>query len=39
MAIMGKQEVENLPIALLLVGLIDPDEGEILIDGKNLKRP
>ena len=37
MAIMGKRGSGKSTIALLLCRLIDPDEGEILIDGKNLK--
>ncbi|MEZ7527837.1 ABC transporter ATP-binding protein [Cloacibacterium normanense] len=37
MAIMGKTGSGKSTIALLLCRLIDPDEGEILIDGKNLK--
>ena len=37
MAIMGKTGRGKSTIALLLCRLIDPDEGEILIDGKNLK--
>lgn len=36
-AIMGKTGSGKSTIALLLCRLIDPDEGEILIDGKNLK--
>jgi ATP-binding cassette subfamily B protein len=34
---MGKTGSGKSTIALLLCRLIDPDEGEILIDGKNLK--
>ena len=37
MAIMGKTGSGKSTISLLLCRLIDPDEGEILIDGKNLK--
>ena len=37
LAIMGKTGSGKSTIALLLSRLIDPDEGEILIDGKNLK--
>lgn len=37
LAIMGKTGSGKSTIALLLCRLIDPDEGEILIDGKNLK--
>ena len=37
MAIMGKTGSGKSTIALLLCRLIDPDEGESLIDGKNLK--
>ena len=37
MAIMGKTGSGKSTIALLLCRLIDPDEGDILIDGKNLK--
>ena len=37
MAIMGKTGSGKSTIALLLCRLIDPDEGEILIDGKNLR--
>ena len=37
MAIMGKTGSGKSTIALLLCRLIDPDEGEILIDGKSLK--
>lgn len=37
MSIMGKTGSGKSTIALLLCRLIDPDEGEILIDGKNLK--
>lgn len=37
MAIMGKTGSGKSTIALLLCRLIDPDEGEILIDAKNLK--
>ncbi|AZI23566.1 ABC transporter ATP-binding protein [Chryseobacterium taklimakanense] len=37
LAIMGKTGSGKTTIALLLVRLIDPTEGEILIDGKNLK--
>lgn len=37
MAIMGKTGSGKSTVALLLCRLIDPDEGEILIDGKNLK--
>ena len=37
MAIMGKTGSGKSTFALLLCRLIDPDEGEILIDGKNLK--
>ncbi len=37
MAIMGKTGSGKSTIALLICRLIDPDEGEILIDGKNLK--
>ena len=37
MAIMGKTGSGKSTIALLLCRLIDHDEGEILIDGKNLK--
>lgn len=37
MAIMGKTGSGKTTIALLLCRLIDPTEGEILIDGKNLK--
>lgn len=37
MAIMGKTGSGKSTIALLLCRLIDPTEGEILIDGKNLK--
>jgi ATP-binding cassette subfamily B protein len=36
-AITGKTGSGKSTIALLLCRLIDPDEGEILIDGKNLK--
>ena len=39
MASMGKTGSGKSTIALLLCRLIDPDEGEILIDGKNLKDP
>lgn len=38
LAIMGKTGSGKSTIALLLCRLIDPDEGEILIDGKNLKQ-
>ncbi|WP_300673766.1 ABC transporter ATP-binding protein [Soonwooa sp.] len=37
LAIMGKTGSGKSTIALLLGRLIDPDEGQILIDGKNLK--
>ena len=37
LAIMGKTGSGKSTIALLLARLIDPTEGEILIDGKNLK--
>ncbi len=37
LAIMGKTGSGKTTIALLLARLIDPSEGEILIDGKNLK--
>lgn len=37
LAIMGKTGSGKSTIALLLCRLIDPDEGEILIDGRNLK--
>ena len=37
LAIMGKTGIGKSTIALLLGRLIDPDSGEILIDGKNLK--
>ena len=37
LAIMGKTGSGKTTIALLLCRLIDPTEGEILIDGKNLK--
>lgn len=37
LAIMGKTGSGKSTIALLLCRLIDPSEGEILIDGKNLK--
>ncbi|WP_294202247.1 ABC transporter ATP-binding protein [Chryseobacterium endophyticum] len=37
MAIMGKTGSGKSTIALLLCRLIDPTEGQILIDGKNLK--
>ncbi len=37
LAIMGKTGSGKSTIALLLCRLIDPDSGEILIDGKNLK--
>ena len=37
LAIMGKTGCGKSTIALLLCRLIDPTEGEILIDGKNLK--
>lgn len=37
LAIMGKTGSGKSTIALLLCRLIDPDVGEILIDGKNLK--
>ncbi|QCX53402.1 ABC transporter ATP-binding protein [Elizabethkingia sp. JS20170427COW] len=37
LAIMGKTGSGKSTIALLLCRLLDPDEGEILIDGKNLK--
>lgn len=37
LAIMGKTGSGKSTIALLLCRLVDPDEGEILIDGKNLK--
>ena len=37
MAIMGKTGSGKSTIALLLCRLLDPDSGEILIDGKNLK--
>ncbi|MGX9987447.1 ABC transporter ATP-binding protein [Soonwooa purpurea] len=37
LAIMGKTGSGKSTIALLLCRLIDPDEGEILIDGKSLK--
>lgn len=37
LAIMGKTGSGKTTIALLLARLIDPTEGEILIDGKNLK--
>lgn len=38
LAIMGKTGSGKSTIALLLSRLIDPDSGEILIDGKNLKQ-
>ncbi|RKT00900.1 ABC transporter ATP-binding protein [Chryseobacterium defluvii] len=38
LAIMGKTGSGKSTIALLLCRLIDPTEGEILIDGKNLKQ-
>lgn len=37
LAIMGKTGSGKSTIALLLCRLVDPNEGEILIDGKNLK--
>ncbi len=37
LAIMGKTGSGKTTIALLLARLIDPTEGEILVDGKNLK--
>lgn len=37
LAIMGKTGSGKTTVALLLCRLIDPTEGEILIDGKNLK--
>lgn len=37
LAIMGKTGSGKSTIALLLCRLIDPDEGEVLIDGKSLK--
>lgn len=37
LAIMGKTGSGKSTIALLLSRLLDPDEGEILIDGRNLK--
>lgn len=37
LAIMGKTGSGKTTVALLLARLIDPTEGEILIDGKNLK--
>lgn len=37
LAIMGKTGSGKSTVALLLCRLIDPSEGEILIDGKNLK--
>ena len=37
LAIMGKTGSGKSTIALLLCRIIDPDEGEILIDGRNLK--
>lgn len=37
LAIMGKTGCGKTTIALLLCRLIDPTEGEILVDGKNLK--
>ena len=37
LAIMGKTGSGKSTIALLLCRLIDPSEGEILVDGKNLK--
>ncbi|SDE67003.1 ABC transporter ATP-binding protein [Riemerella columbipharyngis] len=37
LAVMGKTGSGKSTIAQLLCRLIDPDEGEILIDGKNLK--
>lgn len=37
LAIMGKTGSGKTTIALLLCRLIDPTEGEILVDGKNLK--
>lgn len=37
LAIMGKTGSGKSTIALLLCRLLDPDSGEILIDGKNLK--
>jgi len=37
LAIMGKTGSGKSTIALLLARLIDPTEGEILVDGKNLK--
>lgn len=37
LAIMGKTGSGKTTIALLLARLIDPTEGEIIIDGKNLK--
>ncbi len=37
LAIMGKTGCGKTTLALLLCRLIDPTEGEILIDGKNLK--
>ncbi len=37
MAIMGKTGSGKSTVALLLCRLIDPDSGEIFIDGKNLK--
>lgn len=37
LAIMGKTGSGKSTVALLLCRLIDPDSGEILVDGKNLK--
>src|SRR5690606_15325414 len=37
LAIMGKTGSGKSTVALLLCRLIDPSEGEILVDGKNLK--
>lgn len=37
LAIVGKTGSGKSTVALLLCRLVDPDEGEILIDGKNLK--